>query len=171
MLTPSPPLKPYVPPIPFPLTLKKNKIDEQSSNFLETFKKMADKSITYSDGIIEDVLVKVDTLIFSTDFLVLDMEEDSEKQLILGRSFLITGRPLIDVEEGLLTVRIGNEKATFKVCEPITFHGKAKENETLSHLLVHASISKVDKPRVPESTLYLDELKPYDPGRKELEEL
>ncbi|XP_020426537.1 uncharacterized protein LOC109950815 [Prunus persica] len=40
MLTPSPPLKPYVQPIPFPLTLKKNKIDEQSSNFLETFKKV-----------------------------------------------------------------------------------------------------------------------------------
>ena len=37
--------------------------------------------------------------------------------------------------------------------------------------MVHASISKVDKPRVPGSTLYLDELKPYDPGRNELEEL
>ncbi|XP_021819492.1 uncharacterized protein LOC110761338 isoform X2 [Prunus avium] len=132
---------------------------------------MADRSIAYPGGIIEDVLVKVDTLIFPTDFLVLDMEEDSDTQLILGRPFLITGRTLIDVEEGLITVRVGNEKATFKVFEPITFHGKAEEKETPSHPLVHASTSKADKPRVAEPALYLDEPKPYDPGRNELEEL
>ncbi|XP_021831329.1 uncharacterized protein LOC110771347 [Prunus avium] len=40
MPSPSPPLKPYVPPIPFPQRLKKNKIDGQSSDFLEMFKKV-----------------------------------------------------------------------------------------------------------------------------------
>ena len=37
---------------------------------------LADRSITYPRGIIEDVLVKVDKFIFSVDFIVLDMEKD-----------------------------------------------------------------------------------------------
>ena len=37
---------------------------------------MADRSLTYPKGIIEDVLVKVDKFIFHVDFVVLDMEED-----------------------------------------------------------------------------------------------
>ncbi|XP_038698003.1 uncharacterized protein LOC119995560 [Tripterygium wilfordii] len=60
---------------------------------------MADRSITYPEGIIEDVLVRVGKLIFPADFLVLDMEGDSDTQLILGRPFLLTARTLIDVEQ------------------------------------------------------------------------
>ncbi|XP_022897613.1 uncharacterized protein LOC111411302 [Olea europaea var. sylvestris] len=59
---------------------------------------LADKSLTYPRGIIEDVLVKVDKFIFPADFMVLDMEEDQEIPLILGRPFLATGRALIDVQ-------------------------------------------------------------------------
>ena len=46
----------------------------------------------------EDVLVKVDKFIFPVDFIVLDMEEDHEASLILGRPFLATGRAMIDVQ-------------------------------------------------------------------------
>ena len=58
---------------------------------------MADRTFTYPRGIIEDVLVKVDKFIFSVDFVVLDMEEDKDVPLILGRPFLATGQALIDV--------------------------------------------------------------------------
>jgi len=37
---------------------------------------LADRSVKYLRGVIEDVLVKVDKLYFPTDFIVLDMEED-----------------------------------------------------------------------------------------------
>ena len=37
---------------------------------------IADRSLTFPKGIIEDVLVKVDKFIFVVDFVVLDMEED-----------------------------------------------------------------------------------------------
>ncbi|XP_031248393.1 uncharacterized protein LOC116106192 [Pistacia vera] len=47
--------------------------------------------------IVEDVLVKVDKVIFLANFIVLDVEEDKEMPLILGRPFLATGRALIDV--------------------------------------------------------------------------
>ena len=66
---------------------------------------LADKSIRFSKGTIEDVLVKVDELIFPVDFTVLDMEEDEDIPLILGRPFLATGKALIDVGEGKLTLR------------------------------------------------------------------
>jgi len=59
---------------------------------------LADKSIKYLHGVIEDVLVKVDKLYLSTDFIILDMKEDKEVPLILGRPFLATGKTLIDVQ-------------------------------------------------------------------------
>jgi len=46
-------------------------------------------------GIIEDVLVKVDKFIYLTDFIVLDMKEDRDIPIILGRPFPATGRTLM----------------------------------------------------------------------------
>ncbi|XP_075489567.1 uncharacterized protein LOC142528407 [Primulina tabacum] len=57
---------------------------------------LADRSVKYPRGVIEDVLVKVDKFIFPVDFVVLDMEEDIEMPLILGRPFLATDKALID---------------------------------------------------------------------------
>ena len=47
---------------------------------------------------IEDVLVKVDKFIFPADVIVLDMEEDKEIPIILGRPFLATSTTMIDVQ-------------------------------------------------------------------------
>ena len=58
---------------------------------------LADRSLKHPRGVIEDVLVKVDKFIFLDDFIVLDMEEDKEIPIILGRPFLATGRAMIDV--------------------------------------------------------------------------
>ena len=82
---------------------------------------LADRSLTYPRGIVEDVLVKVDKFIFSADFIVLDMEEDRDIPLILGRPFLATGRTLIDVQKGELTMRVQNEEVTFNVFKAMKF--------------------------------------------------
>ena len=61
---------------------------------------LADKSLKHpkgGGGVIEDVLVKVDKFIFPADFIILDMEEDKEIPIILGRPFLATRRAMIDV--------------------------------------------------------------------------
>ncbi|XP_024022414.1 uncharacterized protein LOC112091909 [Morus notabilis] len=79
---------------------------------------MADRSITYPWGIIEDILVKVDKFILPVDFVVLDMEEDQETPIILGRPFLATRRDLIDVHSGNLTLRVNEEKAIFNILNP-----------------------------------------------------
>ncbi|KAK5772503.1 hypothetical protein PVK06_048792 [Gossypium arboreum] len=69
---------------------------------------LADRSIKYPRGIIEDVLVKVDKFIFPVDFVVLDMDEDVEVPLILGWLFLATVRAVIDVRDGKLVLRVGD---------------------------------------------------------------
>ncbi|XP_073138487.1 uncharacterized protein [Henckelia pumila] len=58
---------------------------------------LADRSIKYPRGIIEDVL------------------EDLDMPLILGRSFLATGKALIDVQKGKLLLRVGEEEINFDV--------------------------------------------------------
>ncbi|XP_017250868.2 uncharacterized protein LOC108221505 [Daucus carota subsp. sativus] len=70
---------------------------------------LADRSLAYPRGVVEDVLVKVDKFIFPADFIVLDMEEDADIPLLLGRPFLATGRTLIDVQKGELTMRVQDE--------------------------------------------------------------
>ena len=50
---------------------------------------LADKSIAYPKGVVEDVLVQVNDLVFPADFYVLDMENDDQTTpILLGRPFL-----------------------------------------------------------------------------------
>ncbi|KAM6559046.1 hypothetical protein CsatA_028285 [Cannabis sativa] len=74
---------------------------------------MVDRSLTRPRGMIEDILVKVGKFIFPADFL--DMEEDENIPIILGRPFLATGRALIDVQKGELKLCVQKEEETFKV--------------------------------------------------------
>jgi len=76
---------------------------------------LADRSIAHPRGVVEDVLVKVDKFIFPVDFIVLDMEEDQEVPIILGRPFLATGKSVIDVHQGKLTLKLGDEEVVFQV--------------------------------------------------------
>ncbi|GJT42241.1 reverse transcriptase domain-containing protein [Tanacetum coccineum] len=63
----------------------------------------------------EDVYVKVGKFHFPTDFVVVDFEADPRVPLILGRSFLRTGRALIDVYGEEITLRVDNEAVTFNL--------------------------------------------------------
>ncbi|XLU42396.1 hypothetical protein S245_037210, partial [Arachis hypogaea] len=87
-----------------PLSLmRKLKISELKSTRIVL--QMADKSIQQALGVVENVLVKVGKFLLPVDFVILDMEEDPNTPIILGRPFLATGRALIDVEKGELLMR------------------------------------------------------------------
>ncbi|GKD43536.1 reverse transcriptase domain-containing protein [Tanacetum coccineum] len=75
----------------------------------------ADRSITQPISIAEDVDVKVGKFQFPADFVVIDFDADPRVPLILGRSFLKTGRALIDVYKGELTLHVGKEAVTFNL--------------------------------------------------------
>lgn len=51
---------------------------------------MADKSTAIHIGICEDVPVVVANVTISTDFVILEMPEDDNMSIILGRPFLNT---------------------------------------------------------------------------------
>ena len=76
---------------------------------------MADRSMAQPEGILKDVLVKVGKFIFPVDFVIMQMEEDTKIPLLLRRPFLTTGGALIDVQEGELTLRVGNEAVHFNI--------------------------------------------------------
>ena len=82
---------------------------------------MADRSLTFPQGLIEDGLVKVDKFIFLVDFVVLDMEEDRATLIILGRPFLATGQALIDVKNGELTLRVGEDQVKINLYKSMEF--------------------------------------------------
>nr|GEW38984.1 reverse transcriptase domain-containing protein [Tanacetum cinerariifolium] len=60
---------------------------------------LVDHSISHPIGVAEDVYVKVCSFHFPADFVVVDFDVDPRVPLILGRSFLKTGRALIHVFE------------------------------------------------------------------------
>nr|GEW42759.1 reverse transcriptase domain-containing protein [Tanacetum cinerariifolium] len=76
---------------------------------------LADRSITRPKGVSKDVFVKVGKFHFLTDFVVVDFEADPRVPLILGRSFLRTGRALIDVYGEEITLRVNDEVVTFNL--------------------------------------------------------
>ncbi|XP_057740116.1 uncharacterized protein LOC130957266 [Arachis stenosperma] len=79
---------------------------------------MADKSLKRAYGTVEDVLVKVDDLYISVDFIILDNKEDRDESIILGRPFLATVKAILDVERGELVFRLQEDHILFKIPNP-----------------------------------------------------
>nr|KAJ0200233.1 hypothetical protein LSAT_V11C600316800 [Lactuca sativa] len=75
---------------------------------------LADKRIIHLMGVCEDLLIKVDKLVFPVDFIILDMEEDLKVPIILGRPFLNTACALVDMRECTLTLKVGDESVIFE---------------------------------------------------------
>jgi hypothetical protein len=76
---------------------------------------LADSSTRLPLGIVEDVPVQVGKFFVPGDFVVVEMKEDKEVPIILGRPFLRTARTVIDTHEGTLTMTVGGEKVQFQV--------------------------------------------------------
>ena len=78
---------------------------------------MADRSVKRPIGILHDVLVKVADFIFPADLVILDSEVHFDVPIILGRSFLATGRVLVDLELNELKYRLNGKEVSFEVCK------------------------------------------------------
>nr|GEV41615.1 reverse transcriptase domain-containing protein [Tanacetum cinerariifolium] len=89
---------------------------------------LADRSITYPKGVVEDVFVKVGKFNFPTDFVVVDFEADPRVSLILGRSFLRTGRALIDVYGEEITLSVNDESVTFNLNQTMRYSSTYDDN-------------------------------------------
>ena len=87
---------------------------------------MADRSIKYPHGIVEDLLVNVDKFLFPVDFVVMDIAEDAEVPLILGRPFMKTVKVIIDVDKGKLKVCVQDEEVSFNIFEAMKYSNDQK---------------------------------------------
>ncbi|XP_022865475.1 uncharacterized protein LOC111385329 [Olea europaea var. sylvestris] len=77
---------------------------------------LADKSNTYPKGVVEDVLMKINDLIFLPDFYVLDMEYSHQTiPILLGRPFLRTSKAKIDFYSGILTIEFDEKINEFNI--------------------------------------------------------
>ncbi|XP_073291028.1 uncharacterized protein [Primulina huaijiensis] len=112
---------------------------------------LVDRSLTYPRGIVEDVMVKVDKFIFPDDFFILDMEEDQETPLIFGRPFLATGKALIDVHKGELTLRVGGDEVVFNNYN--TIRGPNEVSACHSIDIIDSCVSHVSAGRMTKDSL------------------
>ncbi|XP_022864248.1 uncharacterized protein LOC111384222, partial [Olea europaea var. sylvestris] len=111
---------------------------------------LADTSIKHPRGICENILVKVDKFIFPADFIILDMEEDRDVPIILGRPFLATGRALIDVQKGRLILRLNEEELIINVFRAFRF--QSEPDSCMQIDIIKEAVSeafKLDHPQDP----------------------
>ncbi|KAJ8767498.1 hypothetical protein K2173_017542 [Erythroxylum novogranatense] len=76
---------------------------------------LADRSIKYPQDILENIPLKVGNFFIPVDFVVLEMEEDTNIPILLGRPFLATAGAIIDVKNGRMTLKFGEEKVEFNL--------------------------------------------------------
>lgn len=74
---------------------------------------LPDRSVKYPIGILEDILVRIGQLYVPTNFVVMDIKDDSHISILLGKPFLTTASTIIYVKRGKLTFEVGEEKIKF----------------------------------------------------------
>ena len=140
---------------------------------------LADRSLKHPRWVIKDVLVKVDKFIFLADFIVLDMEEDKEIPIILGRPFLATGRAMIDAQRGELKLRVQEDEVKFNVFEDVrhpaesdtcfiveTVEAIVSSQSVLTNLL-EASLVQSDSEKLgEEAEEYVKWMDSFEPNRR-----
>ena len=74
---------------------------------------LADQSTSYLEGVATDLLVKVRSAYVPTDFMILDMGNNKDTPLILGRPFLNTTNACIYVASGQIQFHFVGRKEIF----------------------------------------------------------
>lgn len=100
-------------------------------------------------GLVVDLLVKVGKFIFIVDFVVLDMKEDKDLPIILGRPFLNTARAVVDIHDSKLTLHVEDEEITFEMDQEVN------NEEPLVQML---EVNDVDGKRIKEDPNKLNEI-------------
>ncbi|GJW96794.1 putative reverse transcriptase domain-containing protein [Tanacetum coccineum] len=75
-------------------------------------------TVKHPKGFAKNVLVGISKFVFPVDFIILDMPEDINLPLILGRPFLSTAHTKVDVFKRKITLRVGYEKIIFNSVKP-----------------------------------------------------
>ena len=77
---------------------------------------LADQSLCYPKGVLEDTIIRVGQSYIPLDFVVLEIGGDKRAPMILGRPFLSTAKAIIYMDSAKIcfTIKDRKEKFTFK---------------------------------------------------------
>ncbi|XP_042057823.1 uncharacterized protein LOC121802234 [Salvia splendens] len=92
---------------------------------------LADRSCIHPEGILEDVIFKVNNFLYPADFFVIKMTKPATKEssgVLLGRSFLSTASAVIDVRQGTMKLSFNGEQLTFEIDKAVR---KPQDNESI----------------------------------------
>ncbi|XP_058001889.1 uncharacterized protein LOC110672738 [Hevea brasiliensis] len=129
---------------------------------------LADRSIKYPVGILENMPLKVGKFFIPIDFVVLEIEEDIHIPIILERPFLATAGAIINVKNGRLILKVREEEVNFNLNQALKKHHevdpclrmdvideiveeefrKRYPKDPLENYLVHSRITKDENPEV-----------------------
>ncbi|KAL7587001.1 hypothetical protein Lser_V15G38297 [Lactuca serriola] len=131
---------------------------------------LANKMVTFPGGICEDLLVKVDKLVFPADFIVLDMEADPQVPIILGRPFLNTSSAIVDMRDSKLTLRVRDESVTFEVDQAMK-HARSSDDTAFSIDMLEEFLEDWKEEKPSKSTVSFEEEFDAEKDLMELERL
>ena len=107
---------------------------------------MDDRTVKRPIGILHDVLVKEESIIFTADFVILDCEVGFQVSIILRRSFLdIIVPQWIWIDKGKMRFQWNNEEETFKICRSIMKNGELQLVYTISQKVESLSQVQIEK--------------------------
>ncbi|XP_057989058.1 uncharacterized protein LOC110659145 [Hevea brasiliensis] len=112
---------------------------------------LVDKSVKYPVIILENIPIKVRKFFIPVDFVILEMEEYIQIPIILGRPFLATTGVIIDVKNGLITLKVGDEEVEFNLFQAMK--QKSEPDECLRVDIIDKLVEEEFQKRYPEDPL------------------
>ncbi|XP_071708337.1 uncharacterized protein [Rutidosis leptorrhynchoides] len=111
--------------------------------------RLANHSFDTAIVIAEDILVSIDTLVFLVNFVIMEMKEDLQVPIILGKPFLATADTIILVQCNQLNIGVGEERVTINIWEAMKQPSNTDDDEfyAFDHidLYVHDELEKLLK--------------------------
>jgi len=97
-----------------PLSLfKRIGIGELKSS--EMILKLADRSTIQIVGFVEDIPINIEGIYIPADFVIVDIPEDPDVPIILGKPFLATAGAIVDVKNGRIVFQVSDEMVGFEL--------------------------------------------------------
>lgn len=74
---------------------------------------LVDRLVKYPIRVLKDASIKVGYLYIPIDFIIMDIKEESQVSIIVGRPFLYKVGTIVDVKRSTLSMEVGDKKIEF----------------------------------------------------------
>ncbi|XP_024962255.1 uncharacterized protein LOC112502535 [Cynara cardunculus var. scolymus] len=127
--------------LPFPSRMKAKNVDVQFKKFLDIFKQL------HINILLVEALEKMPSYLGIGEVrptTVTLQLGDRSLAYTKGRPFLATGRTLIDVQKGELTMRVNDQQVTFNVFKTLKFNGEIEDCSSIYSVGEDLDLSLID---------------------------